>query len=326
MLRARVGCLAVTLAALAGCAGESALRAVTSGGALPAVVELDATPFHPQARHQCGPAALATVLGAAGSDAQPDALAGDVFLPGRSGSLQVELAAAIRARGLLAYQVSPGLDALAAEVAAGRPVLVLQRLGVSASAAWHYAVVIGYDADRGTVLLRSGTTRRLEMRAAAFDYTWSHSGRWGLLAVQPGEIPAHAGLEAYVAAAAALEKSHADKALAAYRAAAARWPDAALPWLGIGNVAAALGDWRAAESAYSEALQRDAADAAALNNHAEALARLGCPTAARAALDDALARLPADAPLRGALQSSYGGLPAARSADPPRCAALVARP
>jgi hypothetical protein len=325
MPRASVWCLAAAFAALTGCAGGPELRTTPAGDPLPAVVELRSTPFHPQTEHQCGPAALATLLGSAGMEAQPTTLAGEVYLPGRSGALQVELAAAVRARGLLAYPVTPSLDALHRELAAGRPVLVLQQIGLGASAPWHYAVVIGYDARRGTVLLRSGTTRRLELRAEAFDYTWSRSARWGLLALRPGELPADAGLERYMAAAASLEASGTDAALVAYRAAALQWPDASLPWIGIGNVAALRSDWPSAERAYGEALRRDATDAAAVNNRAEALARLGCGEAARSVLDGALAGLPPDTPWRGRLQSSRAALPAGQHDDPPACASLVAR-
>jgi hypothetical protein len=62
-----------------------------------APIELADTPFFPQEALQCGPAALATVLGAAGVAAHPDALAREVYTPGLGGSLQLELVAAARA-------------------------------------------------------------------------------------------------------------------------------------------------------------------------------------------------------------------------------------
>ena len=61
------------------------------------VVELDATPFFPQARNECGPAALATVLGASLVAVTPEELEKRVYLPGRRGSLQIEMQAAPRA-------------------------------------------------------------------------------------------------------------------------------------------------------------------------------------------------------------------------------------
>ncbi|TVQ74520.1 MAG: hypothetical protein EA372_02275, partial [Chromatiaceae bacterium] len=63
---------------------------------LPRQVELDQTPFHPQELYQCGPAALATVLGARGLIVHPDDLVEEVYLPERQGTLQTEMLAAAR--------------------------------------------------------------------------------------------------------------------------------------------------------------------------------------------------------------------------------------
>ena len=127
---------------------------------------LEQVPFHPQELHQCGPAALATLLGASGLAADPLQLADQVYVPGRRGSFQAELIAATRRAGRVPWQVDGTLAALAAEVAAGRPVLVLQNLALPAWPRWHYAVVIGVDADR--VTLRSGKRRSLRMSRRAF--------------------------------------------------------------------------------------------------------------------------------------------------------------
>ena len=61
-------------------------------------VELSDTPFFPQEEYQCGPAALATVLNAAGVGLAPNDLVDQVYLSTQHGSLQVELLAATRKR------------------------------------------------------------------------------------------------------------------------------------------------------------------------------------------------------------------------------------
>ena len=53
--------LLLALLLLVGCAGPTRLAQLPAE--LPERVELTATPFHPQTEYQCGPAALATVLG-----------------------------------------------------------------------------------------------------------------------------------------------------------------------------------------------------------------------------------------------------------------------
>ena len=68
------------LIALSGCAVQTrALREHPPAG-LARSVELTETPFIAQTEYQCGPAALATVLGAAGLPADAQALGEQVFL------------------------------------------------------------------------------------------------------------------------------------------------------------------------------------------------------------------------------------------------------
>jgi len=319
----RVAACAAAWLLVSGCAGNARLAEVAVPAGLPPGVDLDATPFHPQTEYQCGPAALATVLGAAGREVAPDALAGEIYVPERQGSLQPEIVAAVRARDLLPYLVEPGLDAVLAEVAAGRPVLVLQRLGVGPWPAWHYAVVVGYDTAADRILLRSGKERRQSLSAGVFEATWERGGRWGLVALEPGVLPAEPDLGRYMGAAAGLEaKGRLDAAEMSYRAAHARWPDDALPALGLANIAAARGDWQQAERRYRDVLAAHPDQATALNNRAEALRRLGCPNVARAVIAHGLPAIPATDSLRPALERTLGQVEAdvvVQQADPPGC-------
>jgi len=117
------------LLVLAGCATvqTDALR-VSPPDDLPARVELQAVPYYAQEEHQCGPASLAMAMRATGLDVTPDQLAPQVYLPGREGSLQIEMMAATRRHGLVAYELAPSLADLLSEVAAGNAPVVLQNL------------------------------------------------------------------------------------------------------------------------------------------------------------------------------------------------------
>jgi tetratricopeptide (TPR) repeat protein len=314
----RIGGFIPALLALQGLAG----CAVTPAGSvpppgLPESVELSAVPFHPQTSHQCGPAALATVLGAAGLAVSPAELADEVYLPGRAGSLQAELAAAVRARALLAYEVGGELHDLYAQLAAGTPVLVLQRLGAGPWPGWHYAVLVGYDSHSDRVILRSGVEQRLQMSAARFEATWERGGRWAIAVIQPGELPAHADSGRYLAAAAALEAMPDPQAAErAYAAAAVRWPGDPLPWLGRGNLAAGQGDWLQAERAFRTALEIDRSSAAALNNRAEALRQLGCLEAAAHALQAGMPAIAVDDALRPIMEQTRREIAASPAVAP----------
>lgn len=275
MIRAALP-LAALAASIAGCAPLAQLGATLPPGA-PAAVELAATPFYPQEVHQCGPAALATALSAAGHDIGPDELAGELFIPARRGSLQPEMLGATRRAGMLPYVLEPRADVLVAELAAGHPVVVLQNLGAASWPAWHYAVLIGYDSGRGVALLRSGRKRRLEMRWSRFIGSWERGGRWAVVVLEPGALPATAEQGAFLEAAAGLELAgRLEAAAAAYRVAAGEWPDAALAWLGLGNVAYAGGDVRSAIEAFSRGVSRAPDHAALRNNLAQSLLDAGC--------------------------------------------------
>jgi tetratricopeptide (TPR) repeat protein len=254
-------------------------------------VELDTTPFFPQTVHQCGPAALATVLAASGVEVTPDRLVPRVYLPERQGSLQAELVAATRGYARLPYPIAPGIPALLAQLDAAHPVLVLQNLGLSFYPVWHYAVVIGYLPEEDAVILRSGVTRRLVMPAARFLRTWRLAGYWGLVVLRPGGLPALPVAATYLKAAADLESVGQTQAAAqAYETAVTHWPDNATAWLGLGNTRYQRGDLQAAERSYRRAVLVDPGYLAAWNNLAEVLAQRGCFHAALTTLDDKLAQ------------------------------------
>ncbi len=280
MRAGRAASLAASAATLAlcGCATQGPLLAPAGPGALPPRVELVETPFFPQRDYQCGPAALATVLAAAGVSVPADDLVAEVYLPGRRGSLQAELIAATRSRGLLPYVVPPSSQSLLAQVAAGRPVLVLQKTGAGPWPGWHYAVVVGYDTLEDRIVLRSGTDARLEMSAARFLATWDRADRWALVVVAPGDLPADPDFARYMQAAAGLEatgRSEAARAPTRPRRAHGRRRRCRSWGSPISLTPAATS--RVRSRAFDAAIERAPGDAAARNNRATVLLALGCP-------------------------------------------------
>jgi tetratricopeptide (TPR) repeat protein len=274
---------------LAGCAASPPLADGLPPTA-PRQVELDSTPFFPQDEFQCGPAALATLLVASGVEVTPEALAPEVFVPGRQGSLTLELIGAARRHGRLPYVLATTAEEMIAELEEGRPVLVLQNLGAGPLPAWHYAVLVGYDAERNVAVLRSGGERRLEMKWQRFAGTWHRGGRFALTTLPPDVVPAHAEPGRFIEAAAGLEAAgQRQAAAAAYDAAIARWPVLPLAWLGRGNVALAAGDRAAAADAYLRAIELEPGNVAARNNLAELLLDAGCLDESRRQVERAAA-------------------------------------
>ncbi|HEX8962523.1 MAG TPA: PA2778 family cysteine peptidase [Rhodocyclaceae bacterium] len=287
--RALLAGMAALAAMLAGCATQTAALLEKTPEDLPARVELEATPFFAQERYQCGPAALAETLAAAGVGATPDDLVPQVYVPAREGSLQPEMLAAARRNGTFAMTIPPRLDALLAEVAAGHPVLVLQNLSLQWFPIWHYAVVVGYDLPRGDIVLRSGTTRRMAMSMSTFEHTWMRSGGWAMVTLRPGHLPRTAEEQTAVAAAVAFERANgAAASRRVYSAAAQRWPQNLPLLLGVGGSAYAAGDRAAAVEAFSRAAALQPDSAPALNNLAFALNAVGRREEARATAQKAL--------------------------------------
>lgn len=245
--------------------------------------------FFAQRTKECGPAALAMVLVPTGLQVTPDELVDEVYNPGREGSLAPAVLTAARRHGRVAYPVA-SLQTLFREVAAGRPVLVLQNLSFQWIPQWHYAVVIGYDLAQGTVTLHSGKTRFLEMSMATFERTWERGGYWGLVVLRPDDIPEDAEESLYVSAVAGVERAGKVKEAAiAYDKAVKRWPDNLAAAMGLGNALYSTGDRRGAASAFRMATQRHPESADAHNNLAHVLAETGALDEAEKAAHKAIA-------------------------------------
>jgi hypothetical protein len=301
---------------LGACVGGGAMVAPSLAPDAPRVIELTDTPFHPQSEFQCGPAALATVLGASGVRTSPDELKPLVYLPARRGSLQVEMQSAPRQFGRLSYPVEPEFGAILAELAAQRPVLVLHNYGVPFLPRWHYAVVVGYDAQADRILLRSGTTARQEMGARTFMRAWDNGDRWALVLLKPGELPARADVNRYLETAASFERgATARDAKAAFDAATKRWPNEPVAWIGRGTAEYRQKAFEAAARDYATAVRLDGHNIGARNNLAMALLELGCPALARRQLEVLELATIAD-PLREAVEDTRGRLSKATAADP----------
>lgn len=256
---------------------------------LPLSFELD-VPYFAQTEHYCGPAALAMVLNGAGRPVTPDELAAQVYLPGRQGSLQVEMLAAARRNGMVAYVLAPDLGDLLLEINAGTPVITLENHGVPFYPAWHYAVAIGFDLHRREIIRHSGALRAQATPLSLFEHFWSKEGRWAMVATPPGRVPVTATEPRYAEAVIALEKiGRTREAAVAYEAMLARWPASLVALMGRGNTAHAIGDLALAETAFREATLRHASSAAALNNLAQTLADRGKLDEARTTAERAVA-------------------------------------
>ncbi|MYM61867.1 PA2778 family cysteine peptidase [Pseudomaricurvus sp. HS19] len=270
---------------------------------IPDRVELEEVPFFSQRRQQCGAAALATVLAYRGAEVTAAELEPLVYIPGREGSLAIELVAQARQHQQLAYPLEPALEDLLREVAAGNPVLVMQNLGLSWLPQWHFAVVVGFDQPQRTLVLRSGNDQRRLVAMKTFLNTWGKADYWGRVILSPDRVPASAQPLPYLRAAADLEELQLlDAAAASYRAALAQWPDDndtdGLARLGLGNIAYSQQQYQEAIGWFQSG--RGLQLPQHWNNLAYSLQAAGCGDEARRVIGCAVAHFPGN----GLLQES----------------------
>ena len=242
---------------------------------VPRKVDIASVPFFPQTENQCGPAAMATVLSHTGVAVTPEPLERQIYLPARQGSLQVEMLAAPRRWGRVGYLLAPRYADVLREIAAGNPVVLLQDVGEFFTQ-WHYAVLTGFDYERGDLYLRSGTQPRQVMPFTAFERSWIKSGYWAMVVTAPDRIPATATEPGWINAMVALERvGDRDASIAGYEAALQRWPDNLPAAIGLANQHHQRGALLEAALVLRTALRRHPQSTVAMNNLAQTLSDQG---------------------------------------------------
>lgn len=192
---------------LAGCAGSVQPQIQR----LPERVELNGVPFFRSELYQSGPATLASMLSQQGIVITPGLLDKPLHLPGAEDRLQQNMQTLAREYGMVVYPLDSNLAALLTQVAAGYPVLV------RFSEFWsgpRYAVLVGYNRHKQTVLLRAGMNRRLLMDFKSFESAWESAGSWAVLIQGPTQIPAGVDSQRWLKAAEELAQAGQEQAAA----------------------------------------------------------------------------------------------------------------
>ncbi|HZD26298.1 MAG TPA: PA2778 family cysteine peptidase [Alphaproteobacteria bacterium] len=284
---------------LAGCATPQldALHARPPAG-LPRQAQVAGVPIIEQQDKYCGPASLAMVLNWSGETITQEAVAKQIYTPGKEGTLREDMLGGARRHGQLAVKLDR-LDDVLRELDAGHPVIVFQNLAFSWYPQWHFAVATGYDLDAGDggeIVLHSGMKTEHRLPLSTFELTWARGDHWALVVLPPDTLPATAGEHAVVQAAVALERVGQPQAAAqAYAAVLKRWPASLGGAIGLGNARYAAGDKAGAERAFREATERHPDSPAAWNNLATVLSELGRSKEAEAAARRAIALAGEDA-------------------------------
>ena len=204
---ARLWLVALFTLAMVGCASVEppGLRG------LPERVELNGVPFFRGNAHQGAPQTLAAMLGEQKVRVTPGLLTKPLKLPGAEASLQGNIEQLAAGYGLMVYPLDKSLSALLTQVAAGYPVM----LRFSDGRLWsepRYAMLVGYNRTKRTVMLRAGMERRRLMDFDTFKTAWMDAGGWAVLIVSPTQLPASVDKTRWLKAANDLSRSGQEQA------------------------------------------------------------------------------------------------------------------
>ena len=287
--------LVVSLILLTGCQTPPQTKALL--GEPPLITNhhlINQVPFYPQQQYFCGPTTLAEVANFYDLEKSPEAIAPATFVPGLDGSLQIEMVAASRQLGMLAYAQRGNMRQLLSLLAEDIPVIVLQNNSIAWLPQWHYAVAIGYDLAAQQVILHTGVTEEHRLNFATFERTWQRGDYWMLVMLPPSQSSAQ--LEPFIYTKACqdlLDTGQRDAGITALQTAITQWPDYWLPYFLLANHY--LSD--APETAvkwYKKGYAYGKKEISYLNNYAYALAKNHCFAEASLLVDKALSLAPND--------------------------------
>jgi len=269
-------------------------------------------PFYPQQEYFCGPTTLAEVAGFYGLNKDPTTIAPATFIPGRQGTLQIEMAAATRQLGLVAYAQRGTMSQLLSLVAENIPVIVLQNNSLAWYPQWHYAVVIGYDLLSNEVILHTGVTEAHRLNFSTFERTWARGNYW-FLAMLPAD-KSSAQLDPFIYTKASqdlLSTQQVNSGITALKTATSQWPDYWLPYFLLGNYYFSSQPLVAAQW-FEKGLAFARQEISYLNNYAVLLSEQGCQAKATTLIEAALKISPNDSNLLDSQQKIH----AAKKAEP----------
>ncbi|MGS2719091.1 PA2778 family cysteine peptidase [Paraglaciecola aestuariivivens] len=244
-------------------------------------------PFYPQQAFYCGPTTLSEVLNFNGFDTAPEQIAPQLFIPGREGSLQLEMVSAARTFGMLAYAKPSSLTELFYLVEHNVPVIVFQNLGTTWIPMWHYAVVIGFDQQQQQVILHTGVTRQHSMSYDLFERVWQRAGYWSLALLPPEQDYEFLEPFTYIGAAYdLLSLGYEKQGLAHLENATKLWPNQWLSYFLLGNYY--LDKSSEAITWFERGFKLAKNNTEYLNNYSYALANQGCLIEANQLITQAL--------------------------------------
>lgn len=149
---------------------------------------LSDVPLFEQTEHQCGPAALASVINywsartTSTTMVSPDEIAAAFYSPTARGTLGMDLVLYSRRLGFTARSYAGSINDIRNHIDKGVPLILLVDLGSLLYQINHFMVAVGYT-DEG-IIVHSGRRQAMHMTTERLNKIWQRTGFW-TLAVEP---------------------------------------------------------------------------------------------------------------------------------------------
>jgi ABC-type bacteriocin/lantibiotic exporter with double-glycine peptidase domain len=169
--------IAVLCFAASACAGQ-ALSTKNTFRAPPSHL-IGGVPFFKQAAHQCGPAAMASVLNYRGIKVSPEEIIEAIYSKGAEGTLDFDMILYAEKQGRKTEKYRGTLENLRENVDLNNPLIVLVDYGFLSYQRNHFMVVLGYDESH--IYVNSGIEPLEAISNDEFVRTWKKTNFWTLL-------------------------------------------------------------------------------------------------------------------------------------------------
>ncbi|MDD2789173.1 MAG: PA2778 family cysteine peptidase [Sulfurimonas sp.] len=198
------------------------------------------------------------------------------LIPAKGGTLQIELIAAARADGLIAYPLRGGFESLTRELFVGHPLIVLVNRSFAWYPLWHYATLTGYNAQTQHFMTHFAKSPDELLSYSTFTAIWERSEKWGVILLPPGELPLTLEAEEIVRSIYEFESvGKIEGAIVSYETAYLRWPKDTNLLFALANAYYKTQQLQKAETIYKDILSINPAHALARNNLADLLCSMG---------------------------------------------------
>lgn len=140
-------------------------------------VALENVPFVKQKDKFCGPAAMASVMQFYGRNIDQDEIAREVYIPELNGALISDMENFARDNGYSTETTNGDIESLKSLIDGQLPVILLVDKGKWKVSVPHYYVAYGYNDEKKTILLHTGSEKDQEISFEKLDTEWKKMNR-----------------------------------------------------------------------------------------------------------------------------------------------------